>query len=184
MAVRKKSGKIRIKKKNAKPTSKFSYLLTEEESSDSGGKTSVSSQQYRAICFLIDGFTIVETAKELNIPPKTIHHWLYSDKPVGIKFQNAYKDETKRRIEALRIQSDSIAFDMYDILIDWIQFMKKRRGKLSPKEVSVVVSYLNNSHYLMKDETKAKEEKAREKILAGLEQFIEEKVLETQVRDE
>ncbi len=177
----KKKAKTSKSKNKQSTSSKFSYLY------DSGIKVpheNITTEQYKAMCMLIDGVTISKVALELKISPATVHNWLYSDRPASIRFQQAFKDETKRRMEAMRLQSDSIAFDMYNLIPDWIQVLKKKAGKFSPKEVSIIVTYLNSSQYLLKDDTKAKEEKAREKILAGLEQLIEEKTLESQMQNE
>ncbi|MBE7411389.1 MAG: helix-turn-helix domain-containing protein [Leptospiraceae bacterium] len=180
---RKRTGTVNKKavKKNAKGfVSKFAHLYDPNELIEVPFK-SITPEQYKTICMLLDGFTLAQTGSALKIPVSTIQNWLYLKEAVAIKFQEAYLSEARRRMEIMRLNSDSIAFDMYDLLMDWIQYMKRRKGVFDAKEVAQITSYLKNSSYIMSDDTKAKEEKSREKILAGLESLIEEKVLESQM---
>ncbi|PJZ51633.1 helix-turn-helix domain-containing protein [Leptospira adleri] len=139
----------------------------------------VDPDQFKAILLLLDGQTIAQTAKVLGVADSTIKRWLYSDEAVALRFREAYEKEASRRIDAMRMNADSIAFDLYGILKEWIAELKKRKGKVSPKEIQQVLSHLSTSKYILKNKTEAESESARKKLLSGLEAYLEEKILET-----
>ncbi|MBM9499686.1 helix-turn-helix domain-containing protein [Leptospira sp. 201903071] len=139
----------------------------------------VDPEQFKVILLLLDGQTIAQTAKVIGVADSTIKRWLYSEETVALRFREAYEKEAARRIDAMRMNADLIAFDLYGILKDWIAELKKRKGKVSSKEIQQVISHLSSSKYLLKNKTEAESESARKKLLSGLEAFLEEKILET-----
>ncbi|EKR89705.1 hypothetical protein LEP1GSC163_0166 [Leptospira santarosai str. CBC379] len=78
----------------------------------------------------------------------------------------------------MRLNADAIASDLYNVLKDWIFELKKKKGKLNPKEIQQVLSYLTNSKYLFKNKSEVESESSRKKILSGLESLLEEKLIE------
>ncbi|EKR57157.1 helix-turn-helix domain-containing protein [Leptospira interrogans] len=138
----------------------------------------INFEQFQAIFLLLDGATIKDTARQIAVSESTVKRWLYSDEPVGINFRSAYEKEAGQRIEAMRINADTIASDLYSVFNDWISKLKKKKGKLNPKEVQQVLSYLTNSKYLFKNKIEAEAESSRKKILSGLESLLEEKLIE------
>ncbi|EMO25396.1 hypothetical protein LEP1GSC170_1249 [Leptospira interrogans serovar Bataviae str. HAI135] len=60
--------------------------------------------------------------------PSTIKRWLYSDEIVGRNFRNAYEKEAHVRIEAMRLNADTIASNLYCVFNDWVSELKKKKG--------------------------------------------------------
>lgn len=137
--------------------------------------------QWQAIWHLLGGMSIQEVSKKLNIPEHTIYNWRSRDDSTCVNFREAMAMEIKARNEQAREEGKAIIDDAYQVLRDWMTYLKKQKGRLDPKHVSNVMAILNSSKYLFKDKTEDDDDKKKKDLLTAFEQFIKEEITNAQI---
>ena len=168
------------KKKDVKPKS----IASLNTPPDDNPYPKLTVLQWQTVWLLLTGMEVKDVAKKLQIHEHTIYNWKSRNDQAGINFREAIKEEIKARNEHAREEAKGIISDAFIVLRQWMTSLKKRNGFVDPKHISNVMSMLNSSKFMFKDESQVEEDKKKQELLTAFEQFVREEITNAQINSQ